>query len=73
MKEGYGEETAGKMAQGKRDLWVFFPANQSQSTRTKERLVFLAWDRTGKGVLLSFAWGQPFFIIFKLENNFNML
>lgn len=53
MREGEGGIVHG--LKGK-EIFVF-PGNESQRNSTKGRLVFVAWDRTRKG-LLSFAWHQ---------------
>lgn len=53
MRKGEGGIVHG--LKGK-EIFVF-PENKSQRNSTKRRLVFLALDRTRKG-LLSFAWRQ---------------
>lgn len=53
MREGEG----GTVHDFKGKKVFVFPENESQRNSTKGRLVFLAWDRTRKG-LLGFAWRQ---------------
>lgn len=62
----HGEKTAGTMASKEKRFLFFQQKNHKETShqvvrnKTEVKLFFLAGDRTGKGPLLSFAWGQTF-------------